>query len=84
MVPLVRQGEDIGIKPEIKTTYEYYKCKDGYRLVQLVKSKTDLDVRYYWNIVSKLLDKFGLKNMVKKDAPLTLLDRSQKSLMEWV
>jgi len=84
MVPLVRQGEDIGIKPEIKTTYEYYKCKDGYRLVQLVKSKTDLDVRYYWNIISKLLNKFGLDTMVKKDVPLTILDKSQKSLMEWV
>ena len=84
MIPLVKQGIEIGIEPEIKTTYEYYKTKDGYRIEQLVESKTDLDVRYYWNIVSKLLDKFGLKHMIKKDVPLTLLDKKQKSLMEWV
>ena len=84
MIPLVKQGIEIGIEPEIKTTYEYYKTKDGYRIEQLVESKTDLDVKYYWNIVSKLLDKFGLKHMIKKDVPLTLLDKKQKSLMEWV
>jgi len=84
MLPLVKQGEEIGIEPEIKTTYEYYKTKDGYRLKQIVESKTDLDVRYYWNIVSKLLDKFGLKHKIKKDVPLTLLDKKQKSLMEWL
>ena len=84
MIPLVKQGIEVGIQPEIRTTYEYYKTKDGYRIKELVKSKTDLDVSYYWNIVTKLLDKFGLAHYVKKKPPLTLLDRSQQSLMEWV
>ena len=84
MIPLVKQGIEVGIQPEIRTTYEYYKTKDGYRIKELVKSKTDLDVSYYWNIVTKLLDKFGLAHFVKKKPPLTLLDRSQQSLMEWV
>ena len=84
MIPLVKQGIEVGIQPEIRTTYEYYKTKDGYRIKELVKSKTDLDVSYYWNIVTKLLDKFGLAHYVKKKPPLTLLDRKQQSLMDWV
>ena len=84
MIPLVKQGIEVGIQPEIRTTYEYYKTKDGYRIKELVKSKSDLDVQYYWNIVSKLLDKFGLAHTIQKKAPLTLLDRKQQSLMEWV
>jgi len=84
MIPLVKQGIEVGIQPEIRTTYEYYKTKDGYRIKEIVKSKTDLDVAYYWSIVTKLLDKFGLAHYVKKKPPLTLLDRKQQSLMEWV
>ena len=84
MIPLVKQGIEVGIQPEIRTTYEYYKTKDGYRIKEIVNSKTDLDVSYYWNIVTKLLDKFGLAHYVKKKPPLTLLDRKQQSLMEWV
>ena len=84
MIPLVKQGIEVGIQPEIRTTYNYYKTKEGYKIEQLVESKTDLDVSYYWDIISRLLDKFGLKHMIKKKAPLTILDRKQKSLMEWV
>jgi len=84
MIPLVKQGEEIGIEPLVRTSYHYYKTKEGYKIEQLVKSKTDLDVTYYWDIVSRLLDKFGLKHMIKKNPPLTILDRKQKSLMEWV
>ena len=84
MIPLVQQGETVGIEPKIRTSYLYYKTKDGYKIEQLVKSKTDLDVRYYWDIVSKLLDKFGVAHMIKKNPPLTILDRKQQSLLEWV
>jgi len=84
MIPLVKQGIEVGIQPEIRTTYNYYKTKEGYKIEQLVESKTDLDVAYYWSIVTKLLDKFGLAHYVKKKPPLTLLDRKQQSLMEWV
>ena len=84
MIPLVKQGETVGIEPKIRTSYLYYKTKDGYKIEQLVKSKTDLDVRYYWDIVSRLLDKFGVGHMIKKNPPLTILDRKQQSLLEWV
>jgi hypothetical protein len=84
MIPLVKQGAEIGIEPLVRTSYYYYKTKEGYKIEQLVKSKTDLDITYYWDIVSRLLDKFGLTHMIKKNVPLTILDKKQKSLLEWV
>ena len=64
--------------------HEYYKTKDGYKIAELTDGKAELDVRYYWDIVSRLLDKFGLKHLVRKNPPLTILDKKQKSLMEFV
>ena len=84
MIKLAEQGESIGIKAKPMTTYEYYKTKDGYKIKELTGGKSELDVRYYWDIVSRLLDKFGLKHLVRKNPPLTILDKKQKSLMEFV
>ena len=84
MITLAEQGKTVGIEPRPRTQYDYYKTKDGYRIKELVKSKTELDVRYYWDIVSGLLSKFGLEREIKKNPPLTILDKSQKSLMEWI
>jgi hypothetical protein len=84
MITLAEQGESIGIKARPMTTYEYYKTKDGYKIKELTGGKSELDVRYYWDIVSRLLDKFGLKHLVRKNPPLTILDKKQKSLMEFV
>tara|TARA_R110001606_G_scaffold19097_1_gene70742 strand:+ start:32 stop:907 length:876 start_codon:yes stop_codon:yes gene_type:complete len=84
MINLANQGTKVGIQPQIRTTYNYYKTRDGYRIKEIVESKSELDVKYYWDIVSTLLDKFGLKHMVKKNPPLTLIDRKQQSLMEWI
>ena len=84
MITLATQGESIGIKPLPMTTYEYYKTKDGYKIKELTTGKSELDVRYYWDIVSRLLEKFGLKHLIRKNPPLTILDKKQKSLMEFV
>jgi len=84
MIGLAEQGESIGIKALPMTTYEYYKTKDGYKIKELTGGKSELDVRYYWDIVSRLLEKFGLKHLVRKHPPLTILDKKQKSLMEFV
>ena len=84
MLTLAEQGLEVGIEPRPRTQYDYYKTKDGYRIKELVESKTELDVRYYWDIVSGLLSKFGLDRDVKKNPPLTILDKSQKSIMEWI
>ena len=84
MITLAEQGTSVGIEPRPRTQYDYYKTKDGYKIKELVESKTELDVRYYWDIVSGLLSKFGLEREIKKNPPLTILDKSQKSLMEWI
>ena len=34
--------------------------------------------------ISRLLDKFGVGHLIKKNPPLTILDRKQQSLMEWL
>ena len=56
---------------------------------QFIKDKLifpylELDVKYYWDIISRLLEKFSLKTWIKKNPPLTLIDRKQQSLMEWL
>ena len=84
MIGLAEQGESIGIKALPMTTYEYYKTKDVYKIKELTGGKSELDVRYYWDIVSRLLEKFGLKHLVRKHPPLTILDKKQRSLMEFV
>lgn len=84
MITLASQGESVGIKPLPMTSYEYYKTKDGYKIKELTTGKSELDVRYYWDIVSRLLEKFGLKHLIRKNPPLTILDKKQKSLMEFV
>jgi hypothetical protein len=50
----------------------------------LVNNKIDLDVRYHWDIITKLLNKFQLDDWSKKTPPLTLIDPKQKSLMEFI
>jgi len=84
MVQLIRQGLDIGITPIVGNTYSYFKTKDGYRISQIVKNKSDIDVRYHWNIISSLLQKFKLDEWVKKDPPLTIIDDKQRSLMDYI
>ena len=41
-------------------------------------------MRYYWDVVSNLLMKFGFKEHIKRKPPLTMLDKKQKSLAEWI
>ena len=84
IMQMIIQGEEIGLQPEIGTTYSYYKTKNGYRIEQLVNSKIDLDVKYHWDIITKLLNKFQLEDWSRKNAPLTLIDPKQKSLMEFI
>ena len=84
IVQMITQGEEIGIKPEIGTTFSYYKTKNGYKIEQTVSSKVDLDVKYHWDVITKLLKKFKLDDWCKKNPPLTLIDSKQKSLMEFI
>jgi hypothetical protein len=84
LIGLTEQGKAIGIEPLEGTRYSYYKTKSGYTIKEMVKDKSELDVKYYWDIISRQLEKFSLKTWIKKNPPLTLIDKKQKSLMEWL
>ena len=84
LIGLAEQGKGIGIEPLEGTTYRYYKTGSGYTIQELVEDKSKLDVRYYWDIISNLLRKFQLDVWVKKKVPITIIDKKQKSLMEWI
>ena len=81
---LMAQGESMGITPTEGTTYFYVKTNDGYKLKDLVSDVGEIDMRYYWDTISTLLQKFQLGDWLKKRPPLTLIDKKQKSLMEWI
>ena len=84
ILTLIEQGESIGMTPSEGTTFFYIKTKDGYKLDSLVKDIDDIDIHYHWDIISTLLGKFQLQTWVKKKPPLTLIDKKQQSLMEWM
>ena len=81
---LIEQGERIGIQPVEGTTYFYIKTHGGYTLDQLVEHKEQVDIRYYWDTISGLLQKFSLREHVRKRPPLTVIDAKQRALSEWM
>ena len=83
-VQLMNLGKQIGMEPAEGTTYFYAKTKEGYRLKEQIKSIDEIDITYYWDTVSNLIKKFGLEDYVKKKPPLTMLDKKQQSLAEWI
>jgi len=84
MVNLMNQGIVMGMQPTEGTTYFYARCKEGFVLKESINNIDAIDMRYYWDVVSNLLIKFGLKEYVKRKPPLTMLDKKQKSLAEWI
>ena len=84
IVQLATQAKEYGMDVRPGTTFSYYKTTEGYKLSSTVDNLDDIDVVYHWNMISALLDKFGLKDYVKKKPPLTLIDKKQKSLLEFV
>ena len=70
--------------PSEGTTFYYVKSNDGYKLESLVKDIEDIDIRYHWDIITTLLSKFQLNSWIKKKPPLTVIDKKQQSLMEWM
>ena len=84
ILKLIEQGEAIGMEPPEGTTFFYAKTKEGYKLEQSIKDVDEIDIRYYWDTISTLLQKFQLNHWIKKRPPITLLDKKQQSLMEWI
>ena len=84
IMKLIKQGEDMGIPNAEGTTYYYVKTKEDYKLIDAVKNIDEIDLRYYWDTISTLLERFKLKQYIKKRPPLTVIDKKQKSLMEFI
>jgi hypothetical protein len=84
VVQLARDGAKIGMEVGPGTTFTYYKTIDGYHIEHFVKSKDNIDIKYHWNIITSLMKKFSLQQWIKKKVPITVLDKKQQSLMEFV
>ena len=84
IMKLIEQGEQIGMTPAQGTTYYYCKTLEGYKLKETIKDIEEIDIRYYWDTISGLLQKFKLNEWVRKKPPITVLDKKQQSLMEWL
>tara|TARA_R110000765_G_scaffold335344_2_gene425737 strand:+ start:4694 stop:6913 length:2220 start_codon:yes stop_codon:yes gene_type:complete len=84
ILKLIEQGESIGMITSPGTTFYYVRTKAGYKLDSMVKDIEEIDILYYWDTISVLLQKFTLSEWIKKKPPLTLLDKKQQSLMEWI
>ena len=84
ILTLIDQGEGIGMTCTEGTQFFYAKTKTGYKLQETIDSLEEIDITYYWDTISTLLQKFTLSEWLKKKPPLTLLDKKQQSLMEWI
>lgn len=84
VIQLANKAKDIGQAVKIGSTFYYYKTNSGVELEGYVDSIDDIDIKYHWNIISNLLQKFDLAQWINKKPPLTTLDRKQQSLLEFV
>jgi hypothetical protein len=84
ILKLIEMGEAIGMAPSEGTTFFYIKTQTGYKLESTVSSLDEIDILYYWETITTLLQKFSLSEWIKKKPPLTILDKKQQSLAEWM
>ena len=84
VVQLAKQGEELGMRTGPGTTFYYYKAKDGYLLEENVESLNQIDIKYHWDIINNLLKKFSLESWIRKKPSITVVDRNQQSLLEFV
>ena len=84
VVQLATKAKAEGQKVKIGSSFYYYKTNGGVELEGNVDSIDDIDIKYHWNIISNLLQKFDLTQWINKKPPITALDRKQQSLLEFV
>jgi len=84
ILKLIDQGEAIGMICTAGTQFFYAKTKSGYKLKETIDSLDEIDITYYWDTITTLLQKFTLNQWIKKKPPITLLDKKQQNLMEWM
>ena len=82
IMKLIEQGEQIGMTPSQGTTYYYCKTNEGYKLTDTIKDINEIDIRYYWDTITTLLQKFKLDEWVRKKPPITVVDKKQKQVIE--
>ena len=84
VVQLATKAKAEGQKVKIGSSFYYYKTNGGVELEGNVDNIDDIDIKYHWNIISNLLQKFQLNQWINKKPPITALDRKQQSLLEFV
>ena len=84
IVQLAKQGKKLGMRTGPGTTFYYYKTKEGYKVEESVESLGEIDIKYHWDIINNLLKKFSLDSWIRKKPNLTVVDRNQQSLLEFV
>ena len=84
IVQLAREAKEINMNVGRGTTFSFYKTQKGYKLEQQVSSMDEIDIKYHWNIINNLLTKFGLKNWLRKTPSLTVMDKKQRQLMDFI
>ena len=84
VVQLATKAIEEGQEVKIGSTFYYYKTNSGVELEGKIENIDDIDIKYHWNVISSLLQKFNLNEWVNKKPPITTLDRKQQSLLEFI
>ena len=84
VMQLAREAQKIGMNLAPGTQFSFYKTNEGYKLVEQVMHLDEIDIKYHWDVINNLLKKFGLVQYVKKKPPLTVKDRKQRMLLDFI
>jgi len=84
IMQLAREALKINMKLSPGIQFSFYKTNEGYRLMEQVKNLSDIDVRYHWDVINNLLKKFGLEHYVTKKPPITVVDKKQRQLLDFI
>ena len=84
IMQLAREAIKINMKLSPGTQFSFYKTNEGYKLMEQVKDLTELDVRYHWDVINNLLHKFGLEHYITKKPPITVVDKKQRQLLDFI
>jgi DNA polymerase I len=84
VMQLAREAQKIGMNLAPGTQFSFYKTNEGYKLVEQVMHLDEIDIKYHWDVINNLLKKFGLVQYVKKNPPLTVKDRKQRMLLDFI
>ena len=84
IMQLAREAIKINIALGPGTQFSFYKTNVGYKLMQQVKNLSEIDVKYHWDVINNLLSKFGLEHYIKKKPPITMVDKKQRQLLDFI